>query len=454
MSPTIIAIVAALLCTQAPAPSTTAGLKAVTLAEAMQLAAKNNTDYQAALAQVEIAKAQQFRGYGVVMPDLSLGGQYVRTTAPAQLDFGGIIQLVGGVYQLAPANPQLIPGPVDIVAVNSLYGTAQATQVLFAPQFFLLSALKPGTQAALLGAMEAREQVLLGVARVYLGLQGLQQIEKAAQDAEAVALKHEKDVSAQVSLGTNVEVALFRAKTDTAQARTTIAQLQGTKAGLLAMLASLTGEAIEPIADGPSLDFAAEPPSAQAEPWANTYLVRTDEQLNKVYDSLVFGDRLLWLPTLAAFFKGSYNSNSGFTGKNWMADFGVSLTFPLFDRGQRYAQLWEDEGKLHMQQAKLRGDRLKAEATWQTAKANLTAAEAALAQAQSQAELAAKAQKMTDGAFQVGLATALELSDIDNKAFFAKSQAAQSKAALEVRKVEMVAAEGRLAKMLGLSELK
>ena len=35
--------------------------------------------------------------------------------------------------------------------------------------------------------------VLLGVARLYLGLQGLQQIEAAAHDAEAVALKRERD---------------------------------------------------------------------------------------------------------------------------------------------------------------------------------------------------------------------------------------------------------------------
>ena len=33
--------------------------------------------------------------------------------------------------------------------------------------------------------------------------------------------------------------------------------------------------------------------------------------------------------------------------------------------------------------------------------------------------LAAKAQKQADGAFQLGLTTALELSDIDNKRFFA-----------------------------------
>ena len=48
--------------------------------------------------------------------------------------------------------------------------------------------------------------------------------------------------------------------------------------------------------------------------------------------------------------------------------------------------------------------------------------------------------------------TALELSDIDNKRFLAASAAAQARSQVELRKVELAAAEGRLAKLLGLEE--
>ena len=424
----------------------------VSIVDAMKLAAQNNADYQAALSQVALAQAQAFRGYGVIMPDVNVGAQYVHTTAPASFDVGSFITGVGQIYGLGmPLAPA--PGAVEIIGANSVYGTGQVTQVLFSPQFFLLSASKPGVDAAKLGAMEAREQILLAVAKVYLGLQGLEQIEKAAHDAETLSLKHERDVSAQVSLGTAVEVALLRARADTAQARTTIAQLQGTRLGLLATLEQLTGEAIEPIEGGAALPIPSQQ-AASEEPWTNTYLVRSGEQFEKVLDTFVFSDRLLWLPTLAAFLKGQYNSNSGFTGRNWSADVGVSISFPIFDRGQRYATLWEDEAKLAGQRAKVRGDRQKARATWESARANLVSSQVALEQADAQAELAGRAQKQADGAFQLGLSTALELSDIDNKAFFARSQAAQARAQLEIRKVEMVAAEGRIAKVLGLEELR
>jgi outer membrane protein len=150
--------------------------------------------------------------------------------------------------------------------------------------------------------------------------------------------------------------------------------------------------------------------------------------------------------------KGSYNSNQGFVGTNFFYDLSIGVNIPLYDRGNRYSQKHEDEAKLRAAHEKLEAERAKARAGWLGAKANLTAAEAALVQAESQANLATKAQKQLDAAFQLGLATALELSDIDNKRFFAASQVAQVRAQLEVRKVEMLAAEGRLARAAGLED--
>jgi outer membrane protein len=293
--------------------------------------------------------------------------------------------------------------------------------------------------------------VLLGVARLYLGLQGLQQIEAAAHDAETVALKRERDVMGQVAMGTQGEIALLRAQTETAQARGTLAQIAGQREGLLAMLASLVGEEIRPE------DQVNGLPGWQAsdegsKPWEQLYIVRATERGVAAQENFVTYDTLMFLPTVVATAKGNYNSNKGFVGTNWTYDLSVGLSIPLYDRGNRYSQKHEDEAKLRAAKEKLESERAKARAGWMTAKANLTSAEAALVQAESQASLAAKAQKQLDAAFQLGLATALELSDIDNKRFFAASQVAQVRAQLEVRKVEMLAAEGRLARAAGLED--
>jgi outer membrane protein TolC len=364
-------------------------------------------------------------------------------------DFAPIVGLVGGVYALQAQHPELTPAPFPIIAENSAYSTLQLQQLLFTPLLFLLPAAKPGVASAKLGASEAREQVLLGVARLYLGLQGLQQIEAAARDAETVALKREHDVMGQVAAGTQGDIALLRAKTETAQARGTLAQLAGQREGLLATLESLVGDRVRPEDTVNGLpDW--HPQDAAGKPWEQVYVVQATKKGVEAQSTFVTYDKLMFLPTLVATAKGSYNSNLGFVNTHWTYDLSLGLSVPLYDRGARYSQQHEDEAKLLAAQERLESERAKAKAGWETARANLTAAEAALEQAEAQAALAAKAQKQADGAFQLGLTTALELSDIDNKRFFAASQVAQVRAQLEVRKVEMLAAEGRLARAVGL----
>lgn len=435
-------------------PVAASSRRAISLADALKLAAQNNHDYKAALANAQLVQSQASRVWGAILPEITAGGQYVYTSAPAVFDLGAITGINRALWGDILPDRQLPPGiqsQIPIVAANSVYGQLQIQQILFTPMMFLLPAAKPGVAAATLGAGEAREQVLLGVARLYLGLQGLQQIEAAAHDAEEVALKRERDVMGQVAVGTQGEIALLRAQTETAQARGLLAQLAGQREGLLATLESLVGAAVRPdeqVAGLPNWQPSAE----DGKPWEQLYIVRATAKGVEAQENYVTYDTLMFLPTVLATAKGNYNSNKGFVGTNFTYDFSVGLSVPLYDRGNRYASKKEDVAKLLAAREKLESERAKARSGWVTAKANLVAAEAALKQAESQATLAAKAQKQLDGAFQLGLATALELSDIDNKRFFAASQVAQVRAQLELRKVEMLAAEGRLARAAGLEE--
>ncbi len=435
-------------------PVAASGRRVISLADALKLAAQNNHDYQAALANAQMVQGQASRVFGAVLPEITAGGSYVYTSAPAIFDLGALTGVSRALWPdilpdrtLPPSDATQIP----IVRQNSFYGQLQIQQLLFTPMMFLLPAAKPGIAAAQLGAGEAREQVLLGVARLYLGLQGLEQIEAAAHDAEAVALKRERDVMGQVAAGTQGEIALLRAQTETAQARGTLAQLAGQREGLLATLESLVGAPVRPEEQVTGLP-SWQPSDEDSKPWEQLYVVRATAKGVEAQEKYVTYDTLSFLPTVVATAKGNYNSNVGFVGKNWTYDLSVGFSIPLYDRGTRYANKKEDVAKLLGAKEKLESERAKARSGWVSAKANLTAAEAALKQAEAQAALATKAQKQLDAAFQLGLATALELSDIDNKRFFAASQVAQVRAQLEVRKVEMLAAEGRLAKAAGLDE--
>jgi outer membrane protein len=426
----------------APAPGS---LRTVTLEEALVLASKQGPDVAAARAQAAVAAIGVNRAWTAWQPDISVSGQFVHTNAPAEFDLGMLVGLFGGVFNLAPANPGLIPPPVTITAENSRYATATISQPLFTPAgVFLIGPAKAGAEAARLGAEEAREQVLLAVARTYLGLQGITQMMDAAREAEQVALQREGEAKSQLNVGMTVEATLLRAQAETAQARVQLAQLSGQYAQLLAMLGALVGEPVQPAPlDSPNPKWQI--PSDDQRPWEDTFAVRSAAKAVQAAEGKVTYDRFSWLPSIVATARGNYNSNTGFTGKNVYYEALVAASIPLYDRGQRYAALHEDEARLDQLRAQYASARARGQASWVAAKANLEASEAAVAQAEAQAQLAARVQQQVSAAFKAGVATSLEMSDADTRRFLAASTAAQARATVEIRRAELAAAAGRIA---------
>src|SRR5438552_612798 len=68
-----------------------------------------------------------------------------------------------------------------------------------------------------------------------------------AREAEKVALRREQDARARIAAGTDVEIALLRAQTETSRARAQIANIQGQKDSTLPVLEALVGEPIDPL---------------------------------------------------------------------------------------------------------------------------------------------------------------------------------------------------------------
>lgn len=415
----------------------------VSLREALALAAKQSPDVASAAAQAQVAQAGVRRAWTAWQPDVTATGTFDHTSAPQSFDVGGLVRLDGAVYGLTAQRPQLIPGPVELVAPNSEYGTLQLVQPLFSPQgAFLVGAARSGAEAASLGAQEAREQVLLGTARAYLSLAAIDDLLNAAREAEKTALQRETDARRRLEAGVGLPVELSRAQSQTAQARAQIAALEGQQAALRATMVQLTGEPVVPAA-GASENWAAAADPASS-PWDQTFAVQSATAAVDAARKVLRYDHFAWLPTVAGVAKGNYNSNSGFSGHNTSYDLILTATVPLYDRGTRYAAKAEDEAKLSQAEASLAAARARARATWEGARANLAAAQAALQQSEANLALAEQARKQVEGAFQGGAATNLELAEADTQRFLAASALAQSRAALEIRKVEVAAAEGRL----------
>jgi outer membrane protein len=417
--------------------------RAIPLREALQLAAKEGPDVAAARAQAAITRVGVERAYTAWKPDLSATGTYDHTSAPQIFDPHPLVNALGGVKD--PAFAAAL-APVPIVQVNSRYGTLQLSQPFLSPQgLFLPGVAKSFAEAADRGADEAREQVLLNVARTYLSLQGIEGLLAAALDAEKVALRREEDAKARISAGTAVEIDLLRAQSDTAVARAQIASLTGQRESLLPLLEALVGEPIAPLPLGQGGDSTlGQPGDENGQPWERTFSVRSAVAQVAGADKSVTYDNFLWLPTVAGVARGSYNSNSGFAGTNEYYDLIINVTIPLYDRGERYAQKHEDEARLQQAMASLASTRARAKANWQGSRANLIAAQAVLEQADAQARVAKRAQEQIDVSARAGVATSLDLQVADQNLFQAQSSAAQARANVDIRRAEVAAAEGRL----------
>jgi outer membrane protein len=403
----------------------------VSLREALQLAAKQGPDVAAARAQAAVVHAGVEKAWTAWQPDLSASGTFDHTSAPAEIPAG-----------------ILTKGPdakaITIIAPNTRLGTLQIVQPLLTPQgLFAPGIANAAAEAAARGADESREQVLLAVARTYLNLQAQEGLLNAAREAERVALRREQDARAQISAGTAVELALLRAQTETASARVQIANFEGNNQSLWPLLEALTGERVEPLPFGAPQEIA-EVPASEAEPWENSYAVKSAAAAVIAAERSTHLDRFAWLPSISGVARGNYNSSGGFAGTATSYDLILNVNVPLYDRGQRYAQLHEDQARLQEAQAQLASARARARATWDGAKGNLSSAQVALQQANIQAELAAKTQQQVDASYRAGVATSLDLSDADQRKFLAQSAAAQARTEVEVRKAELAVAAGAL----------
>ncbi len=418
-------------------------LRKVSLREALQLAAKQGPEAAAAKAQAAITEASVNKAWTAWQPDLTASGTYDHTNGTATFDLSPLGPVLHKLNPAVAANA-FGNGPITIVGQNNYYGNVTLVQPLLSPQgVFGPGAASAASEAALRGADEAREQVLLGVSRAYFGLQGLRGLLEAAHEAEKEALRREEDAKARISAGTDVEIGLLRAQTETAQARSQIAALQGQLDSLLPLLEALTGEPIEPLPAGSAEELGAPAPES-GQPWEAAFPVKAAAAAAQAAQKAGRIAAFSWLPTVSGIARENYNSNGGFSGKNWTYDLMINVSVPLYDRGSRYAQQHEDDARLQQAQAQLAATRARARATWLGARANLAAAQAVLEQSDAQAQLASRAQVQVEAAARAGVATSLDLSDADQKKFAAASAAAQARAALQIRRTEVAAAEGRL----------
>ncbi len=396
-----------------------------------------------ARANITVAERQVQSAWAGWKPNLQASGALTYNSLEATFDQGAVISDLAMALGFDPSSLGPLPPPVVIQPHLQLVGALQLSQTLF--NIAVLRA--PGVAKAAMKASAAQadaleDELLFQGVTLYASLGGLAALDAAAERAIQVAKRRVVDAKALVEAGSATQLDITRAETDRAVAEGERVALRAQRKRLLASLRALVGTE-------KAIEVSREPLGLQVDTGTKGYVDRRSIKASrlqlKAAEQAIGLVSMGWLPSLQAQGRLQYTNFEGFAGERFLASATLSLVIPLYDGGQRYADLAVAEARAEVARRSLAQARLSARAFWEQARADLEAATAELSQAQAQLALANAAVKQAEELVAGGLATALELADVDGRRFRADRLVAQKKLSLELARLRVFyAAGGRL----------
>lgn len=403
----------------------------MTLERAVRLAAERHEGPRAAVERARAADARVDRAHAGFLPDLTLRGTYTRNAFENKRSF---------------TNPAtMMPETTITQHHDALDANATLGLSLFnASAFPLLKQAKLDREAAELRATDASRLAGFDAALAFLSVLGTEQVVTAAERRVELARTNLAEARARTAAGlagsndvtrAELEVAsaerdLVRARGDVDAARLELGYLVGEAVGgpLVvpdALLEEARGTAPSPETLAPSarkrLDVAA------AEKSADALEAASDEPL------------LRTVPTLALQGKVRTTNETGFGGRDLDGSVGLTLTWILFDGGERYAEHDERVALAHADTIDAEGLSRRAELELRGASNALRTGQATAVQAEVAVRAAEQNSRETGELYKNGLAPALAVADAVAQLFAAEVDLVRARygvaqALLEVRR--------------------
>ncbi len=402
----VLAVVAALVATGAPAQET------LELREAIEMArAANETP---AIARARIAQAQAVRRAAIstLIPGLTLGGAYTRRAREVTREVGG-----------------------DDVTIQERdafnWQGVLATTLFDARAFPLVKSANTDLEAQILESSELERELDFNVAQAFVEVLSAERL----RDASARRIQVAEAVLADASLRRDAGLAavndVTRSDLELANARLTLTQAENLVRSARLGLGYLVGSPVDgllaepPPVDHPALEAAALVERAGA--------ARADLQaLEKraiAFRQRARAPRLGIVPTLGMAATQRYTNEAGLSGNNDDWNVGATLTWEIFDGGTRYAVADQLEAQALEAELDSAALRRRIDLEVRSALADLASASAAVDQTEVQRRVAAQNAEEVRERFVNGLATALEQADATVAAFAADADAVRARLA-------------------------
>ena len=393
----------------------------LTLAEALDLAARNNETGAIAQARLDRARALRQAAYSFLLPSLSATYTYTRDLHRQD--------------------------PVD-GSRNSFAGSAELDMTLLNLRSFPVArSFTRLLEAQANDSEELRRGLAFDVAQNFFAVLSAERLRDAARRRVQVAEAVVTDARTKLEAGLASQNELTRSELELATARLAVTQSQDsvrTTRLLLGFLMGAEKESDRPLEEPPPSGNPPPAPTEEALAIANRQDLKALELKAESARLLAREPWLRFVPAigLQALYKGNNESFANTAPvRDWQ--WSATITWALFDGGLRFADA--AARRAEFREATFNADALRRQIGLQirTARTDLETAEAALSQAEVRSRVARQNEQEVRVRFGEGLATALEQADATASAFEADAELARQRFALRIAQLSLVRALGR-----------
>ena len=401
---------------------------ALTLDEATRRALAASRDIRVALTRIESAKIARKRINTAWQPDVNLIGTYTHNSEEAKFDFG---QIVTGITSFIPGLPPIpadqLPPPTIIQKMDTVSAVLSVDQTVFAWSPIELD------RAAALGIDAQREapkaiarELAFRVAEVFYNVQGLDRLEAAAQASMEMADRRIAESRRKKDLGAAVDLDMLRAELEKARAdQMSIAAQEGRRQLLEVLGVLIDGDAPMALAPVPAVAPVQGDIDALVEKAvASRPEIAARRKAAEVTRVMVREAELRWLPIVTFGGHVRASDTEGFTGEKITWALNLNLIFPLYDRGERYADMDKLRQELDVLEAELAKAEKDIRDSIRTHRVAVETADKSLLSAARQTELARKTAEVVQRALAAGVITNLEVAEADTNVRLAEENEA------------------------------
>ena len=320
----ILQILAALQVTAAQAPASQDTLPVVTLADALQRAARLDPNYVAAVGQVGVAEWSRRAAFTVfVVPAVTLSTTATRTEGKFFTPFGTFVPRLNSVSAQLDARIDLFTGGAKLAGLRATSGQLESAQA---------------------GELQARLTSAMNTEADYYAVLTEQALLRVAEDQEQRAQQQFSVARARVTSGAAVQTDSLQLALGLTQARVVLlqqraalraAQLQlGRRIGLesAADAAPVPSDSIAPALPVP-VQEAVTQALAQGPAWR---IARANERFTS---GVLWARRAQYLPRASLDYTKSANDTKFFPRASNLSTLSLTVSLPLWDNGVRETQI-------------------------------------------------------------------------------------------------------------------